>query len=148
MVKRYKLQIPREIYTAMTQHALEELPNECCGMLAGIISEDGIGRVSRRFPLANDLASPVAYRSYPFAAHKVMRAEQIDLLAIYHSHPTSAPVPSHIDCAQNFYGPDIIHLIISLSADGPQVRAWRLSESSFEEAEWVCVDEQARNASK
>jgi proteasome lid subunit RPN8/RPN11 len=148
MAKQYKLQIPGEIYSAMTQHALKELPNECCGMLAGIIAEDGIGRVSRRFPLSNDLASPVAYQSYPFAAHKAMRAEHIELLAIYHSHPTSAPTPSRTDCAQNHYGPDIIHLIISLSADRPDTRAWRLLESGFEEVEWECVYEQARNTSK
>jgi proteasome lid subunit RPN8/RPN11 len=132
--------IPPDIYEAMLHHAQAELPNECCGMLAGIILENGIGRVSRRFSLANDLASPVAYESFPFAAHKAMRAEKIDLLAIYHSHPTSAAIPSRTDCAQNYYGPDVIHLIISLT-DHPMMQAWRLAENSLEEAEWGWADQ-------
>jgi [CysO sulfur-carrier protein]-S-L-cysteine hydrolase len=138
MAKRYKLQIPRDIYEAMLQQAFDELPNECCGMLAGAIADDGIGRVSHRYALANDLGSPVAYQSHPFAALKAMREENIDLLAIYHSHPTSAPVPSRTDCENNYYGPDVIHLIISLLADRPEIRAWRLMENSYEEAEWEC----------
>ena len=145
MAKRYKLRIPRTIYRAVLQHALEELPNECCGLLAGTVSEAGIGAVSRRFPLVNRLASPVAYESEPktiFAAHKAMRAEKVDLLAVYHSHPTSYPVPSRTDCANNYYGPELIHLIISLKGEPAQVRAWRLAESSYQEAEWELAEEE------
>jgi len=141
MAKRYRLRIPRGIYEKMLLQARAELPNECCGMLAGVISDEGIGLVSHHFPLVNDLASPVFYQSFPFAAHKAIRSENIDPLAIYHSHPTSAPVPSRTDCARNHYGAEIIHLIISLQDARPQMRAWRLSESSFEEAEWECWEE-------
>jgi proteasome lid subunit RPN8/RPN11 len=141
MSKQYKLRIPRSIYEAMLQQARAELPNECCGLLAGLISEDGVGHVSRQYPLANDLASPVRYQSYPFAAHKAMRAEQIDLLAVYHSHPTSEPVPSRTDCAQNYYGPDTVHLIISLKDGVANMRAWRLAESNFEEAKWEFAED-------
>jgi proteasome lid subunit RPN8/RPN11 len=139
MAKRYKLRIPRSIYEAMLQQAFAELPNECCGLLAGIITGDGIGEVSRQFPLVNTLTSPVAYESEPksiFSAFKAMRAGNVDLLAVYHSHPTSEPVPSRTDCANNYYGPEMIHLIISLKSGQAQMRAWRLAESTYEEAEW------------
>src|SRR5262249_26766703 len=142
--KRYKLRIPQPICEAMLQQARTELPNECCGLLAGAISDAGIGHVSRRFPLVNLLASPVAYESDPkslFAAFKVIRAANVDLLAVYHSHPTSDPVPSRTDCANNYYGPNLVHLIISLKDIQPQMRAWRLMETSFQEAEWECVSE-------
>ena len=145
MAKRYKLRIPRSIYDAMLQQARAELPNECCGQLAGMIGEDGIGHVSHQFPLVNELASPVEYQSAPFAAEKAMRTLGIDLLAIYHSHPTSEPVPSRTDLDRNFYGEmsnysdGLIHLIISLKGGRPHLRAWRLGESSYEEAEWECI---------
>jgi len=144
MPRRYKLLVPRQIFEATVQQAVLELPNECCGLLAGIMTDHGIARVSHRFPLFNVRHSPVAYDGDEkdlFIAFKAMRAENIDLLAVYHSHPTSPPVPSRTDCARNACGEDMVHLIISLETGQPQVRAWRLSESSFEEAEWECMED-------
>ena len=66
-----------------------------------------------------------------------MRAAGTDLLAIYHSHPTSAPVPSRRDLAGNTYGPDIPWLIVGLAAGEPEVRVWRLADTSFDECEYA-----------
>src|SRR5438876_9285072 len=93
--------IPGPVLAAVVAHARAEYPNECCGLLAG--SGD---RVTKYLPVVNELASPTAYRSEPhglFAAYKAMRAAGLDLVAIYHSHPTSAPVPSQRDLAENAY---------------------------------------------
>ncbi len=60
----------------MVAHAQAELPNECCGFLAGKVGTDGIARIERRYPLVNALASPVAYLWEPkglFAAVRDMR---------------------------------------------------------------------------
>src|SRR5271165_2728722 len=106
------LHIPGRLHEEMLAQAVAELPNECCGLLAG---RDGL--VTHRYPLTNALASPVRYESDPqtmFAAFKDMRREGTDLLAIYHSHPTSAAVPSRTDLERNFYGSDVVHVIISL----------------------------------
>jgi proteasome lid subunit RPN8/RPN11 len=130
-----KLQIPRHLHDEMLAQAVQELPNECCGLLAG-----RAGRVTHRYPLTNALASPVRYESDPkamFAAVKDMRRHGTDVLAIYHSHPASEPVPSPTDLANNFYGPDVVHVIISLKGSEPVVRAWRLGETSYSEAEWT-----------
>jgi proteasome lid subunit RPN8/RPN11 len=139
MANRYRLRIPRAVYEEMLQQAHAELPNECCGLLAGAISTDGTAEVSHRYALINVLASPVNYESEPksmLAAFKAMRAQEVELLAIYHSHPTSPPVPSRTDCALNQYGQDVIHLIVSLRNAVVETRAWRLTESNFEEVEW------------
>src|SRR5438270_778344 len=56
------LQIPRPLFDEMLAQAVAELPNECCGLLAG-----RAGRVSHRYPLTNALASPVRYESDPQA---------------------------------------------------------------------------------
>src|SRR5437773_1648343 len=82
--------LPRELYEALVGQARAEQPNECCGLLAGRV-EAGVGRVSHRFPLRNELASPREYSSEPrdhLNADRRMRELGIDLLAIYHSHPT------------------------------------------------------------
>src|SRR5262245_45099121 len=51
------LRLPRRIYEEMVAQAVEEVPNECCGLLAGRPGEP----VARRYPLVNAAASPVEY---------------------------------------------------------------------------------------
>jgi len=137
MSPRYRLSIPRPLYEAMLAHARAELPAECCGLLAGTIDGD-IGKVSDHFPLVNALKSPTEYESESrsmFAAHKAMRAIGTEVLAVYHSHPTSDPVPSRRDRERN-YSDMVMNLIIGLKAAEPDVRGWWLSEDGAEEAFW------------
>jgi proteasome lid subunit RPN8/RPN11 len=127
----------------MIQQAQAELPNECCGLLAGLIEETGAGFVSRvihRYPLVNEAASPVEFHcENSFPAHKDMRKQGTDLLAIYHSHPTSDPVPSNKDLERNYW-PDALHVIISLKSSIPHMRAWLLGEKDFREVEIVRLE--------
>jgi proteasome lid subunit RPN8/RPN11 len=74
-----------------------------------------------------------------FEAVRDMRRQGIDILAIYHSHPTSAPVPSRTDMERN-YSPDVVNLIISLKNKAPETRAWWLTEKDFHEADWRLSD--------
>jgi len=134
-----RLLIPRPTLDAILAHARAELPNECCGLLAGVIADD-IGRVSEHFPIRNDRASPTEYESNPrdmLAAVRAMRVAGTEVLAIYHSHPTSAPVPSRKDLARNFWGETVAHVIIGMSGSDPEVRAWWLTETDYRPAEFV-----------
>ena len=67
---------------------------------------------------------------------KSMREERQELLAIYHSHPASEPIPSQTDLANNLYEDAVIHLIISLTTTPPLIRGWRLTPTSYREEEW------------
>jgi proteasome lid subunit RPN8/RPN11 len=150
----------------MLAQAVAELPNECCGLLAGKIGGGcgvaGGGNyashspptihhpplatrvVSKRYPLVNAAASATEYLAEPrslFAAHKDMRSLGLDILAIYHSHPTSPPLPSRTDRERAFY-PDVIYLIISLQTDPPVLRGWWLpAGEESREAEWAILEE-------
>ena len=64
-----------------------------------------------------------------------MRARGFDLLAIYHSHPVSDPVPSRTDLERNYFD-GVMHLILSLKAEEPILRGWWLGEKDYREAEW------------
>jgi proteasome lid subunit RPN8/RPN11 len=139
---RFTLRIPRLLYDAMLAQAVAELPNECCGLLAGKI-DGAIGVVSHWFPLRNVAEQPmVEYLSEPrgmFAAEKAMRSESLDALAVYHSHPTSDPVPSRKDCERSF-AESVLNLIISLKGGQPRVRAWWLANPDFFEGRWEVSD--------
>jgi proteasome lid subunit RPN8/RPN11 len=130
----------------MVAQAQAELPNECCGLLAGTIGADGIARIERRFPMVNALASPIAFEWEPktqFAAVRDMRPLGIEMLAIYHSHPTSDPIPSKKDRAsyaeaRPLLG-DVMHFIVGLRESPPQVRGWWLERDASREADWEVV---------
>jgi proteasome lid subunit RPN8/RPN11 len=133
----FRLVIPRPIFDAMLAHAKAEVPAECCGQLAGTVI-DGIGRVSLHLKLVNALASPTEFLSDPestFAAHKAMTATGTEVLAVYHSHPTTDPVPSPRDRERN-YGESVVNLIIGLRTAEPEVRGWWLSAEAAREAAW------------
>jgi proteasome lid subunit RPN8/RPN11 len=132
------------LYEEMLAQARAELPNECCGLLAGSLLEpeyDGVprrGQVERIYRLVNEAASPTEYLSEPrsmFDAERDRRRRGMDLLAVYHSHPTSDPVPSRTDRERN-YSVDVMNLIISLKTEPPRVAAWWLTETDYREAAW------------
>jgi proteasome lid subunit RPN8/RPN11 len=137
----FRLLLPARFLAEMIAQARAEFPNECCGMLAGRVQE-GVGRVQARYSLVNEAASPVEFLSNPssmFAADRARRKEGLEFLAVYHSHPTSPPMPSRKDCERN-YGEEVVNLIISLARTEPEVRGWWLTASGFREADWEVVE--------
>lgn len=132
----FRLLLPRQFHAEMIEQAQAELPNECCGALAGKIEGD-VARAVARYPLVNAMASPRNFESDPksmFAAEKARRAAGLEFVAFYHSHPTSEPVPSKTDIERNWW-PEATTLIISLATDVPVVRAWWLTADGYREAE-------------
>jgi [CysO sulfur-carrier protein]-S-L-cysteine hydrolase len=140
----FRLRIPANLYNRMVEHAVSEIPNECCGLLAGCrdapaaeSSEMPTLLAVRVYPLVNEAASPVEFLSEPrsmFQAVREMRQAGLDILAVYHSHPSSEPVPSRKDLDRN-YDKNVQNLIISLKNHPPVIRAWWLDEE-YQEAQW------------
>jgi proteasome lid subunit RPN8/RPN11 len=97
----HELILPAPIITAMRRHVRRRLPLEACGLLAG-----RGGRVERVVGVHNALRSPVRYLMDARQQwHAFERFEQLglDLLGIYHSHPTGPARPSPTDIDQALY---------------------------------------------
>jgi proteasome lid subunit RPN8/RPN11 len=127
------LLIPRAIHDAMVAHCVREAPLECCGILGG----NGTS-VSSFHPLRNTSASEIRYDADAqdlIDAVVELRKRGAEIVAIYHSHPRWAAVPSQTDLRENHYGP-VPRIIVSLLADLPEVRTWRLDPESYEELPW------------
>ena len=120
----------------MVAHAREDLPNECCGILAG---RDG--RVLKLYRMTNVEASPFRFSMDPGEIVKVDTEagdNDWDLLAIYHSHTSSEAYPSDTDVriagGTAELWPDVRYVLVSLMhEDNPQVRSFRITDGAITE---------------
>lgn len=132
------MRLSSEVARVMIEHAEQESPRECCGLLAG--RQDVIDTV---FTLPNASDRPEKrYFAEPGALLRAfieIRDSGREHLGIYHSHPFSAPEPSSRDVDQAFY-PPCTYFIVGPEWIHPRLRAFRLSEGDFEPVSFVVVD--------
>lgn len=129
------MQLPRDLFQQIVAHAESELPNEACGVVAGV--DDLAARV---FPMRNAEASPVIYRFDEREQLEVFnRVEDAgwELLGFFHSHTHTDAYPSPTDRAQAHWTdpvtgehtpayPGTRYLILSLRDRArPDLRAFR-----------------------
>jgi proteasome lid subunit RPN8/RPN11 len=79
------MKIPSEMVNQIVEQARAEAPDEACGYLAG---RDGLAEL--RIPMTNVDHSSEHYSFDPreqFEAVKLARERELDLIAVYHSHP-------------------------------------------------------------
>ncbi len=114
--------IPANVVRDMLEHAREQAPRECCGLLVGK------GAAVVRSVRARTLeATTTRYLIDPedhFAAIRFARADGLEVVGAYHSHPSSTPVPSAADIAEANSGSDFVYVIVSLVNE--DVRAYRI----------------------
>lgn len=96
-------------HMAMMQVHVDSLaPEEACGVIGG-----GAGQASIVIPIENMYHSPVRYRMEPQAqwnALQRLEREGLELIGIYHSHPSGPEEPSLSDVKRAYY-PEAFYLI-------------------------------------
>jgi len=85
------IEIEQQPWKDMVRHAESTYPNECCGAMLGR-TENGKKVVTRSVPLANSFSGEQGqrYELRPedlLEADKAARAQNLDLVGIFHSHP-------------------------------------------------------------
>jgi proteasome lid subunit RPN8/RPN11 len=106
----------------MLAHARQEAPRECCGLLVG-----GSKTIVRSVRARNLSDAATRYLIDPrdhFRALRSARADGLEVVGAYHSHPAAAPVPSPTDIQEAASGPDFLYVIVSLLND--EVGAFRI----------------------
>ena len=114
-------------------HARAEAPRECCGLIAGQAgSPVHLYRLENTAP-GNALYEIDATQLYDLE-FRLLPERGWEVLAIYHSHPSSPAYPSPTDVALAFW-PDAYYLICSLvDPAAPDLRAFRIVDSRIAEA--------------
>jgi proteasome lid subunit RPN8/RPN11 len=126
-----KCRVTSNVLRKLLAGARRDPAHESCGLLAGRGVE-----ITNIFAAQNSLASSTAYEIAPqelFSIFRKIRAENLELLGIYHSHPQTENIPSPKDIAQAYY-PDAIYFIISPRLDAPTpIRAFRIRDGNYTE---------------
>ena len=123
------LRLPRKAYLDMVAHALDELPYEACGLLAGP-AETGAddGQVLRTYRCRNAAASARIYELHPLDhLHADRDADEngMQITGVYHSHTHTDAWPSPTDVNQA-PDPDWHYVVVSLRHPEPVVRSFRI----------------------
>ncbi|WP_255437513.1 Mov34/MPN/PAD-1 family protein [Thalassobacillus sp. CUG 92003] len=122
--------IPADVYETMVRHGDSCLPFEGCGLLAGIDYE-----ILSFWPFENEIKSDRRF----FVNKRVVSAtlDQINqrnenVIAIYHTHPSTAPVPSSFDLASHA-DQNIKMLIVSYKFTTPKAKCYDIAGKSYRE---------------
>ena len=117
------IQIPTYIVEGIIAQAINELPNEACGLLGGRNNQ-----VVKQFLLTNIDHSPEHFSfdsAEQFQVLRSARADELEIIANYHSHPETPSRPSEEDI-RLAYDPNILYLIVSLAAKVPVLKAFSI----------------------
>ena len=130
------MKIRKDVLEKIVAHAVEDLPNECCGLLIG--TADMVEDASRA---RNTKRSRTRFQVEPadhFAAIRRARAGGFEIIGAYHSHPSGPSGPSDTDRVR-LTDPSMFHVIVSLAHGTRTVRAFRLNDGNFSPLELVPV---------
>lgn len=129
-------------YEKMLTHAKKELPNEACGLLAGVI-EGTEKKVEKVYLLTNMEHSNEHFFLDPkeqLTAIKDMRANGLVLLGNWHSHPKSPSSPSEED-KRFAYDKKASYMILSLmNREHPVLHSFKIEEN-YAKKEMLLIEE-------
>jgi len=131
-LKALSIKIPRRIVAELITHALEDDPNECCGLLLG--TGDDADELHR---MSNVNKKPISrYTMQPgelLEAQEKAKNSDREFVAIYHSHTFTQGYPSLTDVKNSVKVSSIStrHVIVSLvEKTRPVVRAFAINGDS------------------
>jgi proteasome lid subunit RPN8/RPN11 len=119
------LRLTDATWTDMVAHALDDLPNEACGLLAAAPGSEKLERVYR---CRNASASSRLYEVEPLDHLKADRDAEsrgLEIVGVYHSHTHTSAYPSPTDVAQA-PDPSWHYVIVSLREPEPVLRSYRI----------------------
>ncbi len=128
----------QEHLDAMIAHALEEAPNECCGMIGA-----HEGRIATLYRAVNAEASPYRFSIDHREQRRIeeaLAAAGETLAGFYHSHTGSParPSPTDIRMMSAFFGPPYVHIVVSVAErDHPDARVFHIEEGGATEQEYA-----------
>ncbi|WP_058307182.1 Mov34/MPN/PAD-1 family protein [Gracilibacillus massiliensis] len=128
------IEISNTIYQEIMEEGKKQLPYEACGLISGHYN-----KAQSFWPLVNEIRS----RNKFFVSKKIVQQKIQDilntreqLLAIFHTHPTTAAIPSSYDL-RNHPDANIDMVIVSYKFDSPQLKWYKIDQSGYKNISWL-----------
>lgn len=121
------IHLPKHLQKFITELAFKDNPIETCGYLAGIGN-----KVMEIYPMKNVDNSRIKYSFDPEQQFKVVkeaRKKKLDLIGVYHSHPTTGARMSKKDL-KFVYIPEMFYVIVSIVSKEPIIKAFNVIDGS------------------
>jgi [CysO sulfur-carrier protein]-S-L-cysteine hydrolase len=119
-----KLRLARKHWLAMQRYVNEHAPLEACGLLAGKNN-----MVQAVLEIRNQAQSPIRFVMDPheqLAAFNWIDSNELDLLAIFHSHPAGPEAVSETDIAEAAYA--VVHIVCFRKNGGWRARGFWIED--------------------
>ncbi len=134
--------LKRADFDTILRHAESVLPEEACGLIAGVITEEG-KEIKKVYILTNIDHSNEHFSLDPkeqLAAVKDMRANGLVPLGNWHSHPESPSRPSEED-KRLAYDSKASYLILSLmDRENPVLNSFKITGDNAENEGIIITD--------
>lgn len=131
-----RLFLPRAILDGMIDHVASRAPREACGLLAG--KHD---RVEEMIGVLNQAQSPVRFVMDPYEQLKAferIESRGLDLIGIFHSHPSGPDTASPTDVAEAAY--EVIHVILAFNGAEWNARGFWIEQGTASEVPLQIVE--------
>lgn len=135
------IKLKKSDYLKMLAHAEKELPNEACGLIAGVISGDGANKVIEKVYLLTNIDQSNEHFSLDpkeqLVAVKDMRTNGFVPLGNWHSHPESPSRPSDED-KRLAYDSKASYMILSLmDRENPILNSFKIQGDKADKEELI-----------
>ncbi len=137
------LKIPIELLNTIRAHGEAAYPEEGAGLILGRVNGDG--KVAEEIlPLANGREAAARRNRYLLSSSDYLRGEEeaarrgLEVLGIFHSHPTGPETASITDIQEAAY--EVVYVIWSLTGDRWQARGFWIENGSAAEVSLQIIE--------
>ncbi len=130
------IQIKKQHFEEILVHCEKQAPIEACGFLAG--NEKHSQKV---YLIENELKSSTRFRMLPqqqLNALLDIDALELEILAIFHSHPQGPLNPSQIDLLENSF-PGPLQIIVGITKNTWSMRVYEIENQKTREIAFTII---------
>ena len=141
------IEVDQQRLTEMRQHGERDYPFECCGLMLGRFESNGHKVVIETYPISNAREEEAKRNRFLIRPEELMRGEKyaraqsLDVVGFYHSHPDEPAVPSKYDLDHAW--PTYSYVVVSVEkGQAVDLQSWEMESDRSRFSEEVIATSQ------